>query len=389
MAKLRILGSTTSQPTEKEIAQVDPFVNAETVTINKELDGQKSLLFRGTLTPQGTTPPPPINQPPVIHTPGLMTGKPNEEVTLSAHITDDGNILEDVNWLQTGGPVQVVDTESEEAGGIYKTKFTPPEAGTYTYLVEAYDTQNARSAQQVSIQVDPIIIPPPPTGNVLYDSLINSKLHDKRVRTIKQEGCIGPNGLGVECRASGNPRIRVNEDGTFSLICDSGHGRFYLYVLNYNVTYKIICAFWNKKDGQDISLKDRSRHNEAGRTCDGGSPIEPNRFGGYGFAIDWTEWGGKREPTHNCHDQSKSGSLSGITAQKYMTLEFTVKDEGSNVRQIGKVDGVTKMDKLDTSPKPFMRDQALYAKQSYLWFRQNLKRSGGEIRIKQIQVLKA
>ena len=387
MVKLKVLGSSTSQPTEREIVQVDPFVNPEVITINKEIDGQKSLLFRGTLTPQGTTPPP-INQPPVINTTPSLKGTLNQEVTLSAHITDDGNILEDVAWIQTGGPVNVPDIESIEPNGIYKTKFTPTLPGTYTYLVEAFDTQNARSAQQVSVLVDPLIPPQPPSGNVLYNSLVNSKLHNGIKRTIKQEGVIGPNGLGIECRASGNPRIVCNEDKTFSLVCDEGHGRFYLYVLNYNVTFKIICAFWNKKSGQDISLKDRSRHNEKGQTCDGGSPIDGNRFGGYGFAIDWTEWGGKREPTHNCHDQSKSGSLSGIVDQKFIVLEFTVKDEGSGVRQIGKIDGVTKMDKTDTSPKPFMVDQPLYQKQSYLWFRQNLKQSGGEIRIKEMQVLK-
>jgi hypothetical protein len=230
----------------------------------------------------------------------------------------------------------------------------------------------------------------PPTGNVLYDSHVNSKLHDGQTRTIKSEGVIAPNGLGVECRASGNPRIQVNSDGTFSLLCDKGHGRLYFYVLNYNATMELECAFWKTAGGQDCSLKMRSRHNEPGKSCAGGSPIDGNRFGGYGLAVDKSNWDAKREPTHNCHDQSKSGSLNVPTGQQFFKIEFTVKDDGTGkVKQIGKLNGQHFMDKTDDSPKPFMVDQALYAKQSYFWIRQNIDSGTGELRIKSLKIIKA
>lgn len=388
MVKLKILGSTTSQPTEREIAQVDPFTNPETVTINKELDGQKSLLFRGTLTPQGGPPPPPVNLPPVITTETAVTGKANQEVTLTAKIVDPDGILEDVNWVQTGGPVEVTDVEEDLPNGIYTSKFTPPQAGTYTFDVIALDTQNGRSSKRINITVDPIVIPPP-TGNVLYDSHLNSKLHDGKERTIRAEGSLAPNGLGVECRASGNPRIKVNADGTFSLLCDKGHGRLYFYVVNYNAVMELEYAFWNSASGQDNSLKMRSRHNESGKTCDGGSPIDGNRFGGYGLAIDRSGWGAKREPTHNCHDQSKSGSMPTNPQTKvFQKIRFTVKDDGAKVKQIGELGTQKFMDKTDDSPKPFMVDAALYAKQSYFWIRQNIDSGTGELRIKSLKIIK-
>jgi len=223
---------------------------------------------------------------------------------------------------------------------------------------------------------------PSPEGEVLYNSLINSNLHDGKERTISKEGNIAPNGLGVECHASGNPRIKVNSDKTFSLLCDAGHGRFYLFVLNYNATLEIICAFWNAAAGQDLSTKMRSRHNE-GSACE-------NRFGGYGCAIDRSGYDAKREICHNIHDQSKSGSLPGkIETQKYFTLRFTVKDDAGKVKQTASLDGKQFMDKIDIAPKPYMIDQESFKNQSYLWIRQNITSGTGEIRIKQIRVLKA
>jgi hypothetical protein len=224
---------------------------------------------------------------------------------------------------------------------------------------------------------------PQPTGEVLYDSAIHSKLHDKQVRTIgDSEGTIAPNGLGIEMHASGKPRVIVNDDGTFSLICEKGHGRFYGFVLNYNATLEIEAAFWNEAPGQDLSLKLRSRHNEGG--------AESNRAGLYGLSIDRSGWGAKREPFHNTHDQSTSGKLpEKIETKKYFTIKFTVKDEGSGVRQIGEMNGKQFMSKMDNSPKPYMVDKALYAKQSYFWVRSNIDSGEGEVRIKRLRILKA
>jgi len=41
----------------------------------------------------------------------------------------------------------------------------------------------------------------------------------------------------------------------------------------------------------------RSRHNEQGQSCEGGVPLDPNKFGGYEFAINTKGWDAKREPT--------------------------------------------------------------------------------------------
>ena len=384
--------SDTNQETEAlNIPDWQNRVNPVTLKLTEAIDAARREIFKLAF-PAGSgggPPPPPVNLPPVIQTQASVTGKVNQEVTLTATITDPDDVLEDVNFLQTGGPVTVTDTETSEAGGIYKAKFTPPQAGTYTFIVEAFDTRNARSEQQIAVVVDTIVIPPP-TGDVLYDSHIHSKLHDGKKRTIKQEGTIAPNGLGVECRASGNPRIQVNEDGTFSLLCDKGHGRLYFYVLNYNAKMELEWAFWNSASGQDNSLKMRSRHNESGKTCDGGSPIDGNRFGGYGLAIDRSGWGAKREPTHNCHDQSKSGSTPvKPDTKKFVKTVFTVKDVSGKVNQLGAIDGQQFMNKTDDSPKPFMVDVALYGKQSYVWIRQNIDSGTGELRIKSLRILKA
>src|SRR6185503_6400408 len=225
--------------------------------------------------------------------------------------------------------------------------------------------------------------PPPPTGEVLYDSHIHSKLHDGNVRTIaKSEGAITPNGLGIEMHASGNPRVVVNADKTFSLLCDGGHGRFYGYVLNYDSTLEIEAAFWNEVGGQDLSLKTRSRHNEGG-ACE-------NRFGGYGLSIDRSGYDAKREICHNIHDQSQAGKLP-VTPKtgEYFTIRFTVKDQGNEVRQTGEMNGQQFMNKVDSSPKPYMTDKASFAKQSYYWVRSNIDSGTGEIRIKRLRILKA
>jgi hypothetical protein len=230
--------------------------------------------------------------------------------------------------------------------------------------------------------------PPKPEENVLYDSTVHSKLHDGKVRIIEQEGSLKPGGLGVECRASGKPKCKVNEDKTFSLVTGAGHGRFYFYVLNYNATLEIECAFWNEAKGQDLSLKMRSRHNEGSGGASGGA--ESNRFGGYGLSIDRAGWGAKREDYHNQHSQSESGKTpEKPETKKYFTIKFTVKDEGKTVKQTAEYNGKLFMTKVDKTPLPYMVDKSLYEKQSYLWVRSNIDSGTGEIRIKRIRVLKA
>jgi hypothetical protein len=223
---------------------------------------------------------------------------------------------------------------------------------------------------------------PEPTDEVLYDSTKDSQLHDKKVRTVTKEGAITAGGLGIECRASGSPKIQVNDDGTFSLICSAGHGRFYLYCLNYDATLELEAAWW--KGNGDCSTKLESRHNEGAEG--------PNRFGGYGLAIDRSSWNSKREIFHNEHDQSTSGTLpQSLKNGEYWKLEFTVKHDDANTKavMVGKLNGKTFMTKTDSKPLPYMLDKALYKKQSYLWVRSNVDTETGELRIRKLRVLKA
>lgn len=224
---------------------------------------------------------------------------------------------------------------------------------------------------------------PSPVGDVIYDSLVNSNLHDGKVEVLKKVGNITPGGMGWECRASGNPRIVKKADGTFSLVVDSGHGRIYGYILNYDNILEVTYA-WLSGDG-DCSLKMRSQHNEGG-DCS-------NRFGGYGFALDHKAWDGKREICHNIHDQSKSGSLpTSIDMAKYVVVQFSVEDVNGKVVQKSRIDygdGNWKdlMDKTDDSPEPYMVNRDSFGKQSYLWIRQNASKTS-ELNIKRVRVLK-
>ena len=214
----------------------------------------------------------------------------------------------------------------------------------------------------------PVVPPGPAPGTLLHDSQLHTQLHNGIVRTVKAEGI-------YECRASGNPRIAVNADKTFSLICDAGHGRFYTYVPNYNV-YMILVAGWgNQVSGQDISLKLRSRHNEP-------DPCN-NRFGGYGFSLDRTGFSSKREPCHNNHDQAVSGPLpiKPVTGQFY-TIEFSVKDEGTGVRQIAKLNGTQLMNRVTARQAA---PPNIFSK-SYIWVRQNIDSGTGELRIKSLKL---
>jgi len=312
----------------------------------------------------------------------------NNKVNVPVKVTAEIVGAKNINWFSEDPTINkrvALDNKS--------MSFTPSKTGVYKFKIMANnDTEGVEKGFTVvvgNIVIEPIPVPTPtptpeptptptPTGEVIYDSKIHSKLHDGKVRTITQEGNITAGGLGVECRASGSPKIVVNTDGTFSLICGSGHGRFYGYVLNYNATLEIECAFWNEASGQDCSLKMRSRHNEGG--------AESNRFGGYGLSIDRAGWGSKVEQFHNEHSESSSGSLpSKPETGKYFKVEFTVKDSGSGVELIGKYNGTQFMKK---TVKKY-QDKTIFDKQSYFWVRSNIDSGTGELRIKQVRILKS
>lgn len=167
-------------------------------------------------------------------------------------------------------------------------------------------------------------------------------------------------------------------DGKGNVTIKGDRKRLYHYYNNYNATLTCTLVPHFVTDSDDCSLKMRSRHNEPGKTCSGGSPLDGNRFGGYGFSIGRKTWDSKREPTHNCHDESKGGSLpKPLENDKPVILRQTVKDENGKVHQIGEIDymdgqGFIKlMDRFDDNPEAWMVDKAKYEQRSYFWIRNN------------------
>ena len=190
----------------------------------------------------------------------------------------------------------------------------------------------------------------------------------------------------VEVRANGNIPCVIDGNGNCTITGD--RRRIYCHYNNYNaiLTVTLIPHFAGTKD--NCSLKMRSRHNEPGMTCRGGSPLDGNRFGGYGFAVNENGWNSKRESTHNCHDQHRSGTVPiKIQNERAVKLRHSVKDEGGNVHQIGEIDymdgnGLHKvMDIFDNSPEPWMVDRNLYEAKSYFWIRNN---GSGSITIRDV-----
>ncbi|MFN2435169.1 MAG: hypothetical protein ABR515_07320 [Nitrososphaeraceae archaeon] len=199
-----------------------------------------------------------------------------------------------------------------------------------------------------------------------------------------------PDDNKVEVRANGNTPCKIDGNGNCTIT--GNRRRIYCHYNNYNaiLTVTLIPHFAGSKD--DCSLKMRSRHNETGKTCNKktGKPLDGNRFGGYGFAVDRKGWDAKREPTHNCHDQHKSGSIPiKLENDKAVRLRQTVKDDDGKVHQMGEIDymdgnGFQKvMDIFDTSPKSWMVDRNLYEAKSYFWIRNN---GSGSITIRDVSL---
>jgi len=295
--------------------------------------------------------------------PTNVTGQVGIPVHINAQITGARNIT----WRASP---QVLFTISLNHQSI---NFTPQRPGIYQFQVIADGTSRVVTVNVGGIAPTPSPTPTPtptpgPVQGLMYDSHVNSLLHNGQVRRFVVEG-------NLECRASGNPYIQVNNDGTFSL-WDSDLGRFYLHVNNYDVMLEIIFAFG--QGNQNASFKLRSRHNE-------GDPIT-NRFGGYGFDMNRTSCGGKREPYHNAHDESVNGSsFPNLGTGVYHTLQFSVKDINGKPTQAAVLDGRRIWSSVDNNPQPYMLNRPLYAQRSYIWVRQNTT-SLTELRIKSLKL---
>jgi hypothetical protein len=264
-----------------------------------------------------------------------VTGKINVPVHVTANITSD-IAIKNIEWLANKQVNFSVSTDQKTIN------FTPSENGDYVFTITVWDTSGYRASATTGVIVGtvtpqptptptPTPTPSPTTGTVLYDSRVNSKLHDGKVRTITQEG-------NIECRASGNPKIVVNADKTFSLVTGT----------------QVI---------DNLSLRSRSRHNEGGE-CD-------FRFGGFGTSIHNSSIEFKTESCHNNHENAitKSSNVN-IRDGKFHKAIFECKDSGSEVVFNTTLDTI-KVGGKHSSPKAFYLDKAKMATKSYFWFRAN------------------
>lgn len=179
---------------------------------------------------------------------------------------------------------------------------------------------------------------PVPTG-VLWDSNRDGHWNNGVKRTVTDsEGSIAPNGKGVECRASGDPKLVIDGDRVAHLISGSG-------------------------EAEDLSLKLRSRHNEDG-DCE-------ERFGGFGCSIDRKSIGMKTESCHNNHENSKSVGGLSIKNGEWHKARFECKDGDNSVDFTCSIDGVEKMKHSHKNPAPAYVDKAKFAQNSYFWMRIN------------------
>ena len=250
-----------------------------------------------------------------------------------------------------------------------------------------YDDQEPQLHEKVTFI--PTITPPEPPiveGKILWDSNTNGKWNDGKKRiVVKSEGDIKPNGKGLWMAASGKPKLEIIGDGSSNLICEPGHGRFYVAACNFNS--KLTFEFALSKETDNLSLKLRSRHQQGG-ACE-------ERFGGYGCSISIDEVGCKREDCHNVHSNSKSKDLpERLKTDTWYKGAFSVFNSEDNK----KVNYFTELDfnngkglipvlsHSDPSPKAYMIDKASFDKVSYFWMRQN-NEAKATIRLRNVQLL--
>lgn len=181
---------------------------------------------------------------------------------------------------------------------------------------------------------------PEPATGVLWDSNRDGKWNNGIKRTVEDsEGSIKPDGKGVECRASGNPKLVIDGDGVAHLVTGSG-------------------------ECEDLSLKLRSRHNEDGDCAE--------RFGGFGCSVDRKSIGMKTESCHNNHENSKSASHGlSIKNNEWHKVRFECKDGDNAVNFECFIDGDSKLKHSHKNPAPAYVDKAKFAQNSYLWIRSN------------------
>lgn len=263
-------------------------------------------------------------------------GKINVPTNVTAGIISDKPI-KNIEWL-ANKPVNFTNSLDQKT-----INFTPSVDGDYVFTATVWDVEGYRASATTGILVgtplppEPVPIPPQPIpsptpGTVIHDSRIHTKLHNKQARVVTSEGI-------YECRASGDPKLRVNTDGTFSLVTGT----------------QVI---------DNLSVRSQERHNIEG-DC-------PKRFGGFGTSIHNSSIEFKTESCHNNHENAitKSSNIN-IRDGNFHKVIFEKKHVGSEVLFNTTLDSL-KVGGKHTSPKSYYLDKALYLNDySGFWMRAN------------------
>ena len=266
-------------------------------------------------------------------------GKINVPTSVTANITSDKQI-KNIQWI-ANKPVHFTNSLDNKT-----INFTPSENGDYVFTITVWDVDGYRASATTGIiigAIAPVPTPQPtpspspqpqptPSVGVLFDSRINTKLHDGIKRTITKEGII-------ECRASGNPKIQVNEDKTFSLITGT----------------QVI---------DNLSIRNQERHNIDGECA--------KRFGGFGTSIHNSSVEFKTESCHNNHENAITrDSNINIRDGKFHKIIFEKKEVNGIVEFKTTLDGQVSTGK-HSNPKAYYLDKNLYLNDySGFWYRAN------------------
>ena len=227
---------------------------------------------------------------------------------------------------------------------------------------------------------------PTPSGEVLWDS--NVHLKTGQAYTITDtHGSQSANGKGVFMAASGNPRLKVDADGTFHLEADAGHGRVYIKATNFNARMEGEVKI--ETDSIDnTTWRLRSRHGESG-DCE-------NRFGGFGATCERNAAEYQTELCHNEHENSISKALTKpITVGQWFKFRYSCCNNANNTKVLFKTeydynDGngfVVVATGEHASPKPYYMDEATFNQESYSWIRIN-NESTGSVAYKNVKIIK-
>ena len=173
--------------------------------------------------------------------------------------------------------------------------------------------------QPIPTQENPTLEPPKAGEEVIWDSNVHLKT-GKKYTITDTYGDQKPDGKGVFMAASGSPRVHVEEDGTFYIEADAGHGRMYIKAINYNARMEGEIMFIDEAI-RNSTWRLRSRHNEGGG--------EGNNFGGFGATCEFAEQLAEyaTEPFHNVHENDiKKPLAKPMELNKWLKFKYSVQD---------------------------------------------------------------